>query len=781
MAVSYGAEQAASQMQRVAGYAQQGIQMTAGLAADFEDQMARVGALSTAGMGEAEAIETLDALEKKARELGANTRYTAREAAEGMEFLAMAGFDAAKQLETIPAVLSLATVGKVEIAQSADIATNIMSGFGLAAEESTWMVDRLAKALVSGNVNLQELGVTMKYAAPLAKTLGQGAESMLGWADILGDAGLKGSTAGTGIRSVLLSLSAPKDKSEAIFKKYGVKRTDEKGNLRDATDIMAELGLAMARSGKGSGELAQEMKEIFGKQFVSHASVLMGAAAKGIATQDDDLSSLQAVMKDAGVTEEDRAKIWGESLQSRIGKIKDSDGTADEMAKKMEATTKGQWRAFKSQMEETGIVIGEQVLPILSEIMKELTPWLLKATAWAKENSGTVKFLAKASIALVGLTAILAPVLHLVSAILGLVGVAGRTWQGARGLAARLGLGGVSDLPGGRGPQPRDARGRYMSWGDPRARQSGGLSLGGGMSTNRRRAGRRIQIEAPVKAHGPDPKGRSAGGGGAGAKAMGALIGWEIGTGIGEAINSVLKEFTGRDGVHYFEKGVIKPVDRLFDKWFHDSDPNVVTVNIRDEQGNIIGTETYADLDALNGGITATRGGAKFLSDINGETEESKKKLSQLEREKDIARQLGVSYETIRRARQQGIDLNALANSPQFLQQFVAQEQGRDVALAKEVERKKQRELQIAQAAQEARKAALAKGWSEEEAQSAASITAKHARGQEQSGLLGAFARTLSEPLKQAMMEGVLAGAAKAKIIAVAPGVDPVTGAEVGG
>lgn len=877
MAISYGAEQAATQLERVSRYARQGIQATAGLAADFEDQMGRVAALSTRGMSEGEAAKTVQALSKKARDLGASTRYTAKEAGEGMEFLAMAGFDAAKQMGTIPAVLNLATIGHVEVAKAADISTNIMAGFGLEADKSTMMVDRLASALTIGNVNLQELGTTMKYAAPMAKGLGQQMESMLGWADVLGDAGLKGSTAGTGMRSILISLSSPKKAAKQVFKDYGVELADKDGNLRDATDIMSELGLAMARSGKGNTELSAELTDVFGKRFVSHASVLMAAGAKGLATQYDDLSVLQTLLGDSGIKEDGRAKVWDESLQSRIGKVKESDGLGKSMAEKMDATTKGQWRAFKSALEETGITLGEQVLPILIDIMNEVKPVIIDVAKWAKKHSGAVKFLAKAGLLFVGITAVLTPLLHIFSAIMGLGGLGGRVAGGF--MAPALGaagagssaLGGIGGGPrgggggggggggyfgpyggsgrGGRGRRPRavktpvalgpgqygpaqyedfevneytQERGWYedpnsgrLGWNagrnspdgvwasseaaytqeqrtkhanrNARAPKRGSLARAKWeaeqgrrrQEAKRQRQASRRQAKANRKAAGRGAGGRGGRGGGgrvggAMQKAGLAAMAWGLGEAGGEAVNWASDKMFDRTATDFLVGGLER-----YDAWGEGGMSHWLRKRAGTETGATLGMSNN-ELNALHGGITGRRGGAQLLTDISGPTAESEERLSQMKRELELARKLGVTHETIRRAQAQGM-LGRISDSPEVLSRFVEQEQAKDARLAQEEEDKRRKQAQVSLGASQAGAIAQSKGWTASEAHARSMHAMIALEGKQYGGLFGAFGDEFAAKMKAAVMEGITDGASKSKIAAIVPGVDAMTGAEAGG
>ena len=165
------------------------------VAGDFEYSMNRVGALTKA------TGEQFTQLEDLARELGATTQYSASEAADAMSFLAMAGFKTNDILDSLPGVLQLAAAGQVELAEAADISSNILSGFGMEAEEIARVNDVLAYTLSNQNVNLEQLAYTMKYVAPVAKSRGFSLEEMSAAAGILGGAGIQGEMAGTALRN----------------------------------------------------------------------------------------------------------------------------------------------------------------------------------------------------------------------------------------------------------------------------------------------------------------------------------------------------------------------------------------------------------------------------------------------------------------------------------------------------------------------------------------------------------------------------------------------------
>lgn len=663
MSASYGFEQTATQLERVGSMAQRSIEQPVKLAMDFEDQMKRVAALTIRGL-DAQAAEKATAdLQAEARRLGANTRYTASEAAQGMQFLAMAGYDAQRQIATMPAVLDLASIGVLEVGRSADIAVNIMGGFQLGAEESTRVVDRLAAAVTAGNVTLTDLAYTMKYLGPVAKASGQDLESMLGWASYLGDAGIKGSMAGTGSREVLARLAAPKGKGKRLLDKYGIKTTDEQGNLRNATEVLGEIGVAWARSGKGNAEISQEAVDMFGKFHRSTALVLIAGAAKGMAATDVDLGELQAAAG-AGVNPKldakAREKLWNDSLQRKIGLVRESDGLGSQMARRMESGTAGQWREFQSAMEETGITVGEQILPMLVELMKTFKPMVIELATWAKEHPTLIKALAGGAMLGIALSVFATPFLHFGSAIFALIGIMGRLrHSGVLGM-----FGGPRPLVPGLGPggRPRDELGRYrtmtpaerLAWQthrDPYRSSPTAPMLAG---DPRRQPRRRWSMSRPASHGGMPARLGLAGPAGSNLGALGALGGAFAAFEIGRGIGTILE-----DNFQLSDK-IATGLTMFENRFFGGLDSR---------------------LNRLNGGRAGQRGGAKFRL----EDDEGRARLAAFEREKDVAAQLGVSYETIKRARAQGIDLNTFAGGKgsrgrQMLEQFVAREQAKDQA-----------------------------------------------------------------------------------------------------
>lgn len=296
------------------------------IGADFEYQMKRVKALSNATNDE------FKKLEEKARELGATTQYTAAEVGNSMEYLAMAGFKVGEILDATGGVLNLATIGNVDLGTSADIASNILSGFGMKANEINRVVDVMAKTITSSNTSVTELGETMKYVAPVASKAGASIEEVSAMAGLLANIGIKGSEAGTTLRAMFLRLAAPTGGAEKALQKLGVKTKDAQGNLRSMVDILADLD-------KKFKELPQAMrmeylKDIFGEEPASGALELISRAGSG-------------------------------ELQKYIKDIKDAKGAAENMVGEMNDTVLARWKSVLSAVEGIFLTIYKPLEPIL--------------------------------------------------------------------------------------------------------------------------------------------------------------------------------------------------------------------------------------------------------------------------------------------------------------------------------------------------------------------------------------------------------------------------------
>lgn len=359
-----------------AGYASGvGMAMGAGLmksisiGAAFESDMAKVAAVSRAS------DEQLKQLTATARQLGAETQWSASEAAQGMQYLAMAGFKTNDIIETMPGMLNLASAGAIDLASASDIASNILTGFGLSASDMNRVGDILTNTFTQSNTTLQGLGATMKYAAPVAKAMGVSIEEAAAMAGKLGDAGIQGEMAGTTLRSVLLRLSAPSEKGAAALEALGVSTVDASGNMKKMPVILKELNAAM--SGMSESAKANFTKAIFETEAMSGALVLMEQAGTG-------------------------------ALDNFVGAVKEV-GSAEAVARKQIDNLKGDMTILNSAMQEMALKIYDSVAPALRSFAQSATEIVTKIGAWAAENPGLVQKIVAVAGAIAGFTAAALP------------------------------------------------------------------------------------------------------------------------------------------------------------------------------------------------------------------------------------------------------------------------------------------------------------------------------------------------------------------------------------
>ena len=304
-------------------------------AANFEQAMAKVGAVSRASE------DDMKQLTKTARDLGAQTNWSASQAAAGMEYLSMAGFNAQQTVAAMPGMLDLASAGAVDLGQAADIASNILSGFNMQAEEMGRLGDVLTNTFTSSNTNLEMLGNTMAYVAPVAAATGQSIEQTAAMAGKLGDAGIQGSKAGTALRAVINRLAAPTGKAATALEELGIQTQDANGNMRPVPEILADMDAAMR--GMGSAARAEMTSAVFGMEAASAATVLLGQAGSG-------------------------------SLQEYAEALKES-GSAARVAAEQNDTAMGALKRLGSATESMGITIGGILLPplaTLAELMSKV-------------------------------------------------------------------------------------------------------------------------------------------------------------------------------------------------------------------------------------------------------------------------------------------------------------------------------------------------------------------------------------------------------------------------
>lgn len=259
------------------------------LGVDFESGMARVGALSRA------TDDQLKQLTASARQLGAETVFSASQAAEGMSFLAMAGFDVNATIGAMPGVLATAAAAQSDLGTTSDIVSNVLSGFKLRAEESARVADVLTATFTTSNTSLQTLGETMTYAAPVAAGLKIPLEEVAAAAGLMGDAGIQGSMAGTALRSALLSLVGPTGEAERLMNRLGISATNADGSMRSLPEILRSIEGGL--EGMTDAQRTATLSTLLGERAVTGFSALLAAGS-------DALEDYAASVHSAGQAEE---------------------------------------------------------------------------------------------------------------------------------------------------------------------------------------------------------------------------------------------------------------------------------------------------------------------------------------------------------------------------------------------------------------------------------------------------------------------------------------------
>ncbi len=272
------------------------IRSTVGTLANFSQEMSTVAAISEA------TGEEFAKLQEEAIQLGTNTRFSATQAAEGMTFLARAGFSAAESLETIDDTLRLAQAGALDLGRAADIASNVLQGFRLETDQAARVVDVLADAANSANTNVGQLGDALKFVAPVAAGLGVEVEETTAAISALSNAGLQASLAGTGLRRVLATLEQGTPQLEAALAGTGVTLED----VRVSTEGFLPALKALERAGIDTGVAL----EVFGQRG--------GPAFEVLRSSIGDIEEFTTNLKGAQGTAEQIAEVMDDNLNGAI-------------------------------------------------------------------------------------------------------------------------------------------------------------------------------------------------------------------------------------------------------------------------------------------------------------------------------------------------------------------------------------------------------------------------------------------------------------------------------
>lgn len=207
---------------------------------DFDAAMSKVAAVSGA------TGDDLQALRDKAREMGSQTKFSASEAAEAMNYMAMAGWKTEDMLSGIEGIMNLAAASGEDLATTSDIVTDALTAFGLTAADSAHFADVLAAASSNANTNVSMMGETFKYAAPVAGSLGFSVEDTAEAIGLMANAGIKSTQAGTSLRSIMTALAGEVKFCGESIGEVEIQTTNADGSMRELSDILADCRVAFA-------------------------------------------------------------------------------------------------------------------------------------------------------------------------------------------------------------------------------------------------------------------------------------------------------------------------------------------------------------------------------------------------------------------------------------------------------------------------------------------------------------------------------------------------------
>lgn len=274
---------------------------------NFESAMSQVAAVSGVN------AEELQALTDKAEEMGARTKFSATESAEAFNYMAMAGWKTEDMLDGIEGIMNLAAASGTDLATTSDIVTDALTAMGYEAKDAAHLADVMAAASSNANTNVEMMGLTFQYAAPLAGALGYNMEDTAAAIGLMANSGIKADKAGTALRGILSRLAAPPKECAAAMDELGLSLVDSDGNMKSLAEVMRMLRRAF--EGLSEEEQAQYAKHIAGQNAMSGLLAIVnastedyeklteavynseGAAQKMADTMNDNVSGALVLMK----------------------------------------------------------------------------------------------------------------------------------------------------------------------------------------------------------------------------------------------------------------------------------------------------------------------------------------------------------------------------------------------------------------------------------------------------------------------------------------------------
>ena len=337
--------------------AQKAISVTAKAVTNFAKSSVQAGMKFDKSMSQVAAtmgktVDEISDLREFAKKMGSETAFSASQAADALNYMALAGYDAETSMNMLPNVLNLAASGGMELARASDMITDTQSALGLSLSQTAELVDKMAKGASKTNTSVGQLGDAMLTVGGTAKMLSGGTTELATALGLLADNGTKGAEGGTALRNIILSLSAPTDKAAAALEDLGIQAFDNNGKMRDLQSIFADFNSAL--SDMTDAEKTQTLNSIFNKV---------------------DLKSVNALL----ATSTDR---WKEVSNA----IDNAAGSAEEMAKTQLDNLSGDITIFNSALEGAQIALSDKLTPTLRKFVQFGTDGLSRLTTAFNEK-----------------------------------------------------------------------------------------------------------------------------------------------------------------------------------------------------------------------------------------------------------------------------------------------------------------------------------------------------------------------------------------------------------
>ena len=343
-------------------------------AADVESAMDKVASVSLDATE-----EELAALREQAINLSSDSKFSATEAADALYYMGLAGYKASEMSAALPDVLNLAAAGDMDLARASDIVTDYLTAFGMSADESTRMVDVMTKTMINSNTDVDKLGESFKYVAPVAGALGYSVEDVSFALGLMANNGIKASQAGTTLRMFMQRLAKPTAEVEEAMDKLNISLEDGEGNMKPFRQILDELRASFSGSKIPMADMQAQMAE------------LDAAFEEGSITEEEYTEGMEDLMEAAyGVKGAEKAKYGAilagtrgmsgilaivNTTEDEYNELSDAingTATAQEVAAGMMDNAQGDMARMKHAIENLGISIGDTVIPYVRQFVDKI-------------------------------------------------------------------------------------------------------------------------------------------------------------------------------------------------------------------------------------------------------------------------------------------------------------------------------------------------------------------------------------------------------------------------